>query len=123
MSLALAFLHTLYNNWSNPCNKHIELLDCWRVEVLRRLELCTTMTTINLAYWEELESSLWRLKQGEWLDSNIINVYIELLRTYVVFLTCKIVNSFTLEIYYNWPYTWFTKLLNTGIHTIYFPVN
>ncbi|TVY18846.1 NAD-dependent protein deacetylase [Lachnellula arida] len=83
-----------------------KLLDCWRIEISKRLsevvikvvirktgknqtekvrESSTVVTKIiKLGYRVDPEKSLWRLKQGEYLNDEILNAYLELLQRSVV---------------------------------------
>lgn len=122
-----------------------KLIDCWRIEVSKRLsevivevvvrkteknrtesvrESSTVVTKIiKLGYRAEPERSLWRLKQGEYLNDEIINAYLELLQRAVASPSHRIAHSFTMTMPHDRPYGWFTELLKTGTYTIYLPIN
>ena len=120
-----------------------ELLDCWKVDMSKRLSEVvvpcdgstgnetsrtgsTAITKIaNLGYEATyLGQSLWRLKPGHWLNDEIINAYLELLGRSIASPIQKIATSFlmaTMKV--DRPFKWFAKLVETGTYTLYLPIN
>ncbi|KAH7363946.1 DHS-like NAD/FAD-binding domain-containing protein [Rhexocercosporidium sp. MPI-PUGE-AT-0058] len=116
-----------------------KLLDCWKIDMSKRLSevvvplqdgengtarTSSTIVTkiINLGYKATfLGESLWRLKPGQYLNDEVINAYLELLQRSIASPSQRIADSFTiLATKVNRP---FKQLLDTGIYSIYLPIN
>jgi NAD-dependent histone deacetylase SIR2 len=122
---------------SPPQSPHIlpKLPHCWEAEMSKRLgevviskagtriggtSLVTRIT--DLGYRDAIADSLWRLKPGEELNDEILNAYLELLRSSLSAVQ-SIEETTILTLQPNRPWKRSQKLIETGVYSIFIPVH
>ncbi|KAL5354917.1 hypothetical protein ACLOAV_001008 [Pseudogymnoascus australis] len=109
--------------WELEMSKRLDSVNVKGIKVQHRRSSSVLTTIANLRYKANIASSLWRLKHGEYLDDEVINAYIELLQRSNLRHGQGIQPTFILRMVLETPWKPFKKLLDTGMYSIFIPIN